>query len=525
MELKLNGPCSMRSRITQTGSTWVWLGFFVALALTLPLIWCAWAIIRPNTYEGGDGKGWQSLIRAFIEFAPPFHVNILNPLQGAAEFGNPINVWVDPVYWPFFSDDLLFATQASTLIAYVVMATAIFVLSRIWRLPLGASIAGSLSSVVVFPPFSYIFGFSTLLSIVPDAAMGAAVMIIAAGISYWVNDVRWKTIVSGALLLALWLGYAVYSNPSWFIGAGFVFAPLIAFCILDARSTKIIAARVAVFAIAFALLYALGPLDYIRTLSAYSARIYFHSEWSRPQDTLYASWIFESPRLLWTYFFFLLGWLAGLIFGDRNERKAGLVCLLLLAVFLVEASVYLFAPIHWPATLPVYYEVLLGPIYAFGAIVGYSSFIATVWRELVEAPFLKATGATSLSSGKAAQHPALLKRLVRSVPVLAGMAFVPVIEAWYVKDEIYAHKYTANLINTLTEPWPEANELVAYLSDNIGLRNTKQFRGMALFNFGLSYEKYLILADLWRNLVPTMNVYSTFYTPRFYYFTSHVPLQ
>jgi hypothetical protein len=132
----------MRSRITQTGSTWVWLGFFVALALT-------------------------------------------------------------------------------------VMATAIFVLSRIWRLPLGASIAGSLSSVVVFPPFSYIFGFSTLLSIVPDAAMGAAVMIIAAGISYWVNDVRWKTIVSGALLLALWLGYAVYSNPSWFIGAGFVFAPLL----------------------------------------------------------------------------------------------------------------------------------------------------------------------------------------------------------------------------------------------------------------------------------------------------------
>jgi hypothetical protein len=97
MELKLNGPCSMRSRITQTGSTWVWLSFFVALALTLPLIWCAWAIIGPNTYEGGDGKGWQSLIRAFIEFAPPFHVNILNPLQGAAEFGNPINVWVDPV--------------------------------------------------------------------------------------------------------------------------------------------------------------------------------------------------------------------------------------------------------------------------------------------------------------------------------------------------------------------------------------------------------------------------------------------
>jgi hypothetical protein len=169
-------------------------------------------------------------------------------------------------------------------------------------------------------------------------------------------------------LLALWLGYMVYSNPSWFIGAGFVFAPLIAFSILDARSAKVIAARVAAFAIAFALLYAFGPVDYVRTLFDYSARIYFHSEWSRPQDALYASWVFESPRLLWTYLFFLLGWVVGLIFGDRSERKAVVVCLLLLAVFLVEASVYLFAPIHWPATLPVYYEVLMGPIYAFGAI-------------------------------------------------------------------------------------------------------------------------------------------------------------
>ena len=143
------------------------------------------------------------------------------------------------MYWPFFSDDRLFATQGSTLVAYVAMATAIFVLSRIWRVPLGTSIAGSLSSFIVFPSFSYIFGFPALLSIVPDAAMGAALMIITAGISYWVNDLRWRTIVSGALLLALWLGYIVYSNPSWFVGAGFVFASLIAFCILDARSAKV----------------------------------------------------------------------------------------------------------------------------------------------------------------------------------------------------------------------------------------------------------------------------------------------
>jgi hypothetical protein len=312
-------------------------------------------------------------------------------------------------------------------------------------------------------------------------------------------------------------------QPSWFVGAGFVFAALIAFCILDARSARVIAARVAAFAIAFALLDMVGAVDYLRTLFAYSSRIYFSSEWSRPQDVLYASWVFESPRLLWTYLFFLSGWVVGLIFGDRSERKAIFVCLLLFAVFIVEASVYLFAPIHWPATLPVYYEVLVGPIYAYGSIVGYSSFIATVWRKLFAGPSY-ATGAPSLSSGEAAQRPALFKSIIRAVPILSGIAFVPVLGAWYVKDEIYAHKYTPYLINTLTEPWPETDELVAYLGDNIGLRNTRRFRGMVLMNSRGRYENFLALTSLWRNLVPTMNVYSTFDVPRFYYFISRLPL-
>ena len=135
----------------------------------------------------------------------------------------------------------------------------------------------------------------------------------------------------------------------------------------------------------------------------------------------------------------------------------------------------------------------MGPIYAFGAIVGYSSFVATVWRKLIA--FIAAVwtqalcgtacncaGAPSLSSGGIAQRPALFKSVIRAVPVLSGIAFVPVLGAWYVNDEVYAHKYTPNLINTLTEPWPATDELVAYLGDNIGLRNTRQFRGMALMN-------------------------------------------
>jgi hypothetical protein len=429
----------------------------------------------------------------------------------------------------------------------VALATAIFVLSRIWRLPLGASIAGSLSSIIILPPFSNVFGFAGLLTIVPDAAMGATSMIITAGISYCVNDRQWRSIIRGALLLALWLGFIIYSNPSWFVGAGFVFAPLIAFCILDGRSAHVITARAAAFAMAFVLLYALGPLEYVRTLFAYSSRIYFSSEWGRSQDVLYASWLFESPRLLWSYFFLLLGWMLGMIFGNRSERKVGLVCLLLLLVFLIEASVYLFAPLNWPATVPVYYEVLNGPIYALGAAVGYTSSIATVWRKLIAAPSLKPLARVP-SHGRFASvcyfvltssialvrlrrllswkiaHQDPLKNAMLAVPVLSGIAFIPLVGVWYVKDEVYAHRYTSNLINTLTEPWPATNELAAYLGDNIGLRNTRQFRGMLLMNGDFSYEKYLVLADLWRNFVPTMDLYNSFDSPRFHYFISHLPL-
>ena len=350
--------------------------------------------------------------------------------------------------------------------------------------------------------------------------MGAALMIVAAGISYSVTDLRWKTIASGTVFIALWLCFIIYSNPSWFVGAGFIFAPLLAFCILDARSAKVVAARIAAFLIAFALLYVLGPVDYIRTLFAYSARIYFHSEWARPQDVLYASWAFESPRLLWTYVFFLSGWVAGLIFGGRSERKAAFVSLLLFAVFLVEVSTYLFVPVHWPATVPVYYEVLMGPIYAFGAMVGYSAFFATVWHNLTE-PFSNVTATSSLSSGENARRIAPLRGLIAAVPVLSGIAFVPALGAWYVTDEIYAHTYTPNLINALTEPWPETDELDKYLGDNIGVRSTNQFRGMTLLNTIFSYETSLVVASLWGRFVPFLNMYSTFYMPRLYYFITH----
>ena len=97
----------------------------------------------------------------------------------------------------------------------------------------------------------------------------------------------------------------------------------------------------------------------------------------------------------------------------------------------------------------------MGPIYAFGAIVRYSSVIAVIWRKLFAEPPSKVIGAPSLSSGENARRTAPLRGFIAAVPILSGIAFVPALGAWYVKDEIYAHEYTPNLINNLTEPWPD----------------------------------------------------------------------
>lgn len=151
---------------------------------------------RTKHLHGGDGKSWQSLIGAFREFMPAFQLNMLNSLQVAAGLGSPINIWADPVYWPFFSHDRLFATQASTLVAYMAIATAIFVLSRIWRVPPGASIAGAVSNWISFLPFR-------TFSVLPPAEHQSR-----CGHGGSVDDHRTRRFLSGQR-------YAVENNRKW----------------------------------------------------------------------------------------------------------------------------------------------------------------------------------------------------------------------------------------------------------------------------------------------------------------------
>ena len=57
--------------------------------------------IPGTNYDGADGKAAQAEILTTLEFAKVFDITNLNPLQGLWPQMMPMNVWVNPAYWPF----------------------------------------------------------------------------------------------------------------------------------------------------------------------------------------------------------------------------------------------------------------------------------------------------------------------------------------------------------------------------------------------------------------------------------------
>ena len=78
-------------------------GFLVVLAfIALAVAEVVLVLMMPGVnYAGADGKAAQAEILATLEFARPFSITNLNPLQGLGSQMMPMNVWVNPAYWPF----------------------------------------------------------------------------------------------------------------------------------------------------------------------------------------------------------------------------------------------------------------------------------------------------------------------------------------------------------------------------------------------------------------------------------------
>ena len=187
----------------------VLLGTELALILTIPGI----------NYAGADGKAAQAVILATLEFARPFHISNLNPLEGMGSQMMPMNVWVNPAYWPFAFFDRQVAAEVSGLVALVCYALACYAMARCFDVPRLPSIAAAQLSLMLFGPAALALGFAVVYVSIPGLAVVYAPHMLAFGLLARLSPERPQVFLIGAALFAL-LFYSLYCDPLWTLVSG-----------------------------------------------------------------------------------------------------------------------------------------------------------------------------------------------------------------------------------------------------------------------------------------------------------------
>jgi len=93
-------------------------GFIALVGAQLVMV----TTIPATNYDGADGMAAQAEILTTLEFAKRFDISNLNPLQGLWPQMMPMNVWVNPAYWPFAFFHKELAAEISGLVALICYA-------------------------------------------------------------------------------------------------------------------------------------------------------------------------------------------------------------------------------------------------------------------------------------------------------------------------------------------------------------------------------------------------------------------
>src|SRR5258707_8995161 len=152
--------------------------FFVLVGAELALV-----IAAPGTnYVGAVGKAAQAEILATLEFGSTFDISNLNPLQGLGSQMVPMNVWVNPAYWPFALFDKELATNISGIVALFCYAVACYAMARCFDLPRLPSIVAAQLSMILFGPAVLVLSFSVVFCSIPGLAVVYAPHVLAFGL-------------------------------------------------------------------------------------------------------------------------------------------------------------------------------------------------------------------------------------------------------------------------------------------------------------------------------------------------------
>jgi hypothetical protein len=480
---------------------------FAVLALVAAELMLSSAIGGTN-FAGGDGKFAQAIILTAYKFSGFFEFNNINPLQGLGSQLLPINVWINPTYWPFAILDKVQAADAAAAIALGIFALACYVMARCFDVPILPSVIAAQLSIVLFAPILFLLQLSTVFTLMVGNAVVYAPHMIALGLLARLEPGSWR---SFAVITAGIFGLLFYSlccDPLWSTVSGLSWALPFAIVAFSPIRPKAVLIRCAALVCCIILLGISGAAEYLFTLVQYTLRVQFPAVGDRPRlPELEASALFYSPYMKYFYLVWALGWLLGLLTLRGRARILVVAGVVTCGALLTEIVVYLLLQnASWSVPMPVYTEQSLFALFVASAVAGY-------WGAL---------RAAALWARNGSSWPAILHRPNGAnatswawlTKVTAAFAVVAVLPAAVVN-------YAINRPAYILDPWLNEPELEQFLADNISQSIGRPFRGAVLFDF-YTYSIHLTHDNLWIRGVPTIVQYGQLVTPQSTYFNAVV---
>src|SRR5262245_2471169 len=346
------------------------VGFAVIALVATQLVLSA--VIHGTNYSGGDGKLTQATILTAYKFASFLQFNVINPTQGLGSQLLPMNVWVNPAYWPFAFLPKELATDVSAAIALGISVIAGYIMARCFDVPVVPSAIGAQLSIILFAPIAFIFQLSTVFCIMTGNAVVYAPHMIALGLLARLEPGSWRDFgLTTAGLFAL-LFYSLWCDPLCSLAHGFGWAPSCVVVAFGRLHLKTILARSATLGCCVVLLFLSGAAEYAYTLTGYTARIQFPGTGERPAaPNLLASELFYSPYVKYFYLVWVLGWLLGLLTLSGRARLLVITGVMSFLLLFGYTLLYLLLNVPWQAPLPVYLAHGLVPLFVISAVAGY----------------------------------------------------------------------------------------------------------------------------------------------------------
>ncbi len=113
----------------------------------------------------------------------------------------PMNVWVNPAYWPFAFFDKELASEISGIVAFICYAAACYAMARCFDLPRLPSIIAAQLSIMLFAPAVRALAFTANFASIPGLAVVYAPHLLAFGLLARLSPERPQVLfIAGGLL-------------------------------------------------------------------------------------------------------------------------------------------------------------------------------------------------------------------------------------------------------------------------------------------------------------------------------------